>query len=208
MNDALATMPPEVVDKKQYLQDDAMFMSRFIVKNRDGELEQIINGAAAQAQTDSLQDVGFAIARGVHDFVQANFSPKELEQSAREYHAQNGRDTPLNELLRYHIKDGTQIYLHVSPARTIGLQEQLRLLREGLSLLAKKLDSDSELKKVESVNAVSWIVATNPGLLTKMGFTYKGTLNRQENPEYFSDDPRDVGEASISRGDFLKKYLK
>ncbi len=207
MTDALETIPEEVTDHKQYIRDHALFAARFIIKGKDEQLNQLIDRAMAQAPEGNLRESALAIARNLHEFVQTNFSPRELEQSIRDY-IQNRSDETINELLHYSINKDTELYLHVSPAKTLSLQEQLKLLREGLPILAQKLQNDPKLAKVETIGAVSWIVAANPGLLTRIGFTYKGNLDEKRKAESFPGDPSDIGEAYISREDFLKKYSK
>lgn len=207
MTEALETIPEEVTDHRQYLRDHALFAARFIIKGRDAQVAQVVDEVMAATQQGSLNDSALAIARGIYDFIQANFSPRELEQSIREY-IQNRSDETINELLHYSVTKDKELYLHVSPAKTLSLPEQLKLLREGLPILAKKLKENPNLQNVETIGAVSWIVAANPGLLTRIGFTYKGNLDEKRKAESFPGDTSDIGEAYISREDFLKRYLK
>lgn len=108
--------------------------------------------------------------------------------------------TPINRLVSYG-KSGDEIHIHHTPGTTV--ENKLRLYKEALAKLAEIVDKDPEIKKI---TAASWIVAKNPRMFTGAGFTvedsneyHKGNLDELN---------RKMNFASISRDDFLNRYLK
>jgi hypothetical protein len=50
-------------------------------------------------------------------------------------------------------------------------------------------------------------VASNPGLLEKLGFEIEGPIDEETRKKHFADDPRPISKAVISREKLLEKYL-
>jgi hypothetical protein len=101
-----------------------------------------------------------------------------------------------NELLTYDIK-GDKLFIHVFSG---GLDGKIGRYAEGLATVATTLETHQEVKMVE---AWSWIVVQHPKILERLGFTVE--KDGEGRPIVFGDQQ---GHASMSREDFLMKYLK
>lgn len=81
----------------------------------------------------------------------------------------------------------------------------IKAFRDGLRELARQVKEDERIKEIK---ATSWIVAANPGLLEKAGFTIGGAIDEKIKMEHFNDEDRPVFWAHMSRENLLEKYLK
>ncbi len=126
-------------------------------------------------------------------------------QREQQDEALSDKNERLNDLLHYHLDEDKNMHLHVFPNMLTDRPEQLRLLREGLRLAAEQLKAVDE---VGMVYATSWIVAKNPALLEKLGFTIEGEIDEAERRSLFSGEDRPIARASISREDFIRLHSK
>lgn len=131
--------------------------------------------------------------------------PEAFERARREGILQHHGNVKLSGLMYYNmdLENGTAI-IHVAPKGDMKLGEIIRAFREGMRELAKQVKEDEKIKEVQ---ATSWIVAANPGLLEKAGFTVEGAIDENMKAEHFNDEERPVAWAHISREDLLQKYL-
>lgn len=152
----------------------------------------------------SEQELISTVAAEMYKFGQENLTPRELEANIRMY-VVDRTEHVINDMLHYEVyKDA--LYLHVFPVSTLSAGEKLKLLRDGLKQLARQLKTDEHLKGVKTVNGVSWIVAQNPGLMEKLGFTYDGEITKEEHERDFSYETRKVGKAHIDVEKFLELH--
>ena len=119
-----------------------------------------------------------------------------------------GRDREfikINELLSYGVSaSGNQIHIHIVPDEAIrnGFS---RLINEGLRELAKVVKENEQIK---SINGTSWIIAKQPRILEKLGFTLDGEISEEVRAKHFPGEKMEIHEAHMSREDFLDKYLE
>lgn len=127
-----------------------------------------------------------------------------MEKIRRERIIENSGNIQLSELMYYNLdlQDGAAM-IHVAPRGALGFGDVLRAFREGLKELARQIREDERIKEVR---AISWIVASHPGLLEKAGFTVEGAIDEKMRIEHFSDESRPVSLAHMSREEFLKRY--
>lgn len=130
--------------------------------------------------------------------------PAEFEKLEYEMSIEQGYFTRLNETLSYG-RSGEVVHIHLVSSRELGIAKLKKLVLEGLEELAKVVEKD---EKIKIITATSWIVAKNPKLLEKLGFTVTGPISEKERVEFYPGDDRDVSSAEISRDEFLEKYLK
>jgi hypothetical protein len=109
---------------------------------------------------------------------------------------------PLNEIMYYGGRDD---YIHIHLANARDLKNLRALVLDGLQKLAEVIKNN---EKVKTIEATSWIVAKNPGLMEKMGFEVEGEIDEEFRRRHFSDDKRKISKATIGREEFLKRYLK
>jgi hypothetical protein len=102
------------------------------------------------------------------------------------------------------LENGTAI-IHVAPKGDLKLGAVIKAFRDGLKELARQVREDERIKEIQ---ATSWIVASNPGLLEKVGFVVEGAIDEKMKTEHFSDENRPVSWAHMSRKAFLDKYLR
>ncbi len=145
-------------------------------------------------------DVPLAAAKLLQKFLKANFTLAELEKIDSEgrsdrREAEQVLGFVLNEAL--HVtpsKEGSSVvYLHVMALASRGAEESMRLVFEGLHILAERLQSHQSFKEVAEIKASSYLVAQNPNIFRKLGFTV-------DNEEFWK--------ASVSTKDFIEKYKK
>jgi hypothetical protein len=101
--------------------------------------------------------------------------------------------------------------IHLAPATELikeggGMANFKKEVTSGLHKLAKIIKSDDKIKEIW---ATSWIIAKNPALVEKLGFTVVGTLPEIENDGEFFDAQRQrrpIASAFMKREDFLLRY--
>jgi hypothetical protein len=130
--------------------------------------------------------------------------PEVFEKIRHEYRLQRGENIKLSDLMYYEFdfQDGVAT-VHVGEKGSMGLGEVLKSFREGMKELVRRVREDERIKEIQ---ATSWIVATNPGLLEKIGFTVHGLISEKMRKEDFTDETRPVAWASITREKLLEKY--
>lgn len=141
--------------------------------------------------------------------METNPEEREAELGEQKRFIESSGSTELNRMLAY-AKFQDAVLLHVSPSKTLQLSEKLRFLNDGLNKLADVLVNDPKIKKVQGS---SWIMQENPRLVERLGFRIEeipkmekaihflvNLFRKEKSPQYKS--------ASMSREDFLKRYLK
>jgi len=130
--------------------------------------------------------------------------PEVFEKIRHEYRLQRGENIKLSDLMYYELDfaDGVAT-VHVGEKGDMSFGEMLKSFREGMKELVKRVREDERIKEVQ---ATSWIVATNPGLLEKAGFIVHGPISEEKRKEYFTDETRPISWASVSREKLLEKY--
>lgn len=143
-------------------------------------------------------------AEAVYKFSKNSFTPRELEANIRKYVVDH-KEHVLNEMLHFEVYED-RLYLHVFPVTTFSAGEKIKYLREGLKLLAAQIKTDQRFKGVKTINGVSWIVAQNPHLLEKLGFTHDGEISKEEYERDFAYETRRVDKSHIEVKKFLELY--
>ncbi len=133
----------------------------------------------------------------ISEFAQRNFSLVELERRARSPELMKEDRIPLSNILdcNFRRKYPDEISIHLKPASTLPLAEQLRGISEGFAELARLLEEDPNFKKATSIFARSWMVKENPDLFRKLGFEI---LDESEQDTYLG-----ARRARMSREDFI-----
>lgn len=130
-------------------------------------------------------------------------NPEAFRAFKRRQFVEQNQSIAVNDAFSYRIDEG-ELKVDVAPVSDFKLADKLSMLRDGLWAIAAVIDRDPSIK---IVSATSWIVAENPGLLKKMGFTIEGEIGKELREEHFRSEKRPVHRATMSREDFLKKYL-
>ncbi|MCR4274663.1 MAG: hypothetical protein NUW02_01265 [Candidatus Campbellbacteria bacterium] len=131
--------------------------------------------------------------------------PEIFEEIRRERRIQRFGTIKLSELMYYSLdlQNGVAI-IHVEPKGNLGFGGILKSFRDGMKELAKQAKKDERIKEIK---AMSWIVASNPGLLEKAGFIVDGPMDEKTKVQHFGDEERPVSVAHMSRETLLEKYL-
>jgi len=109
----------------------------------------------------------------------------------------------VNDLFAYESgENDTYFRLHIFPVET--RKDKLSLIKEGMRELAQAVN---ENPNIQEVRATAWIVASNPGLIKRLGFEIDGPISEQEQKEHSPYETREVGKAHITREELLKRYL-
>lgn len=128
--------------------------------------------------------------------------PQRWQEIAQEAFVQSGKFETINQFIAYEI-DGDSIHLHVPPNEVTSIKDKLRLIREGLAGIARILNDHPEIKYVVGT---SWIAAQHQSLVERFGFVIE-EVSEEERRDNFGNDPRGVKLATMSRDEFLKRYL-
>lgn len=133
--------------------------------------------------------------------------PKESQIAARRAFVEHGGFTPINELLSYgHREDGETIHIHLAPAD--GIENWRERVLDGFHELAHQVQAHpDEWQNFKRLTATSWIVAKNPGLLTRLGFTIEGPISDEARRKHFAGETRPIARAIMDRQTLLDKYL-
>lgn len=109
--------------------------------------------------------------------------------------------TEINRLLSYG-KHGSTVHIHAPPGETVG--NKLGLYREAMERLADIVRNDLD---IQEITATSYLVAKHPRLFTAIGFEI-GDVPEEFRRGHFADEERQIKKATISRKEFLNKFLK
>lgn len=121
---------------------------------------------------------------------------EELQTLLSGYWAKYHGRVNVNDALSYDLDNPTEIHIHVATLFTLSPSETIKHFEEGLHQLALRLQTDSNLAQINLISGHSWIVYKHPGLIERLGFMISD-----------KDDETGQALASMSRDEFLKRYL-
>ncbi|PWB38465.1 MAG: hypothetical protein C3F02_03875 [Parcubacteria group bacterium] len=177
-----------------------LFFKEFYNQSEEDLMTKIDDMATEEDKEQFIQGV-LGILEPV---VQTKYDrPADFERVSRRVFVEFGEMTSINEFLAYNIA-GDSLHIHVPPNETTATKDKLRLLREGLHAVAKVIDQNMDIKNIVGT---SWIVASHPRLVERLGFKVEGQVDEETRKRNFGDDPRGISLATMRREDFLKKYL-
>ncbi len=101
------------------------------------------------------------------------------EAEEREIWLRNNGFTSINKMLAYN-RGLTALNIHFPPNYTTGTKEKIRLLYEGMKILARKIKRDPTIREI---HANSWIVTEHPEFLQRMGFKPNKKINERDRKE-------------------------
>lgn len=130
-----------------------------------------------------------------------SLSKETIEEVQTDVMIEQGGFVPLNRLMSYGTT-GSEIHIHASFGESV--EGKLALYRDGMRKLAAIVNGDPN---IQEITATSWIVAEYPNIFTRWGFDVKN-ISLKERKQLFGDDHRKVQRATISREEFLTKFLK
>ncbi|MCM2339314.1 MAG: hypothetical protein NDI62_02560 [Burkholderiales bacterium] len=135
-------------------------------------------------------------------------NPRAFEEAQRNLILSKGENIKLSKLLYTDMRGhDNEVFIHLAEASELIKNEGLSVFKkeiiEGLEELAKIVKTNENILRI---SAISWIVAKNPILLEKLGFTIDGEISKEEKAMNFENEERLVARAHISREDFLKRY--
>jgi len=130
--------------------------------------------------------------------------PEEFVGFKRKVFNETHNFIPVNEVFSYKVDEG-DLHIHMAPSSDLNAISKVRLIKDALEKLPEIIKSN---KKIKKISATSWIVASNPGLLEKIGFKIEGPISEKTRKTDFEGETMPISRATISRKEFLKKYLK
>ena len=161
---------------------------------------------------DVLVDKIMPVIAPVIEFQKSNF--KKFEEIQRQAFA----DREEEKFIPIEGTDGIicygmgydRVHLHLAPMRSLKTSEKIKFIRETLPLamnnLAQILKNNPQ---IESVTATSYIVAASQDLFTdRIGFTKIGPMEKEYRLQYFGDCDMPVLKATMTREEFLAKWVK
>jgi hypothetical protein len=141
-----------------------------------------------------------------HETVIGGFGAKEVEARERSYLREEATLIKEDNPIYYTLEEDDKLALHVQSARTLSTVEKVRALKESFGELATQLQTKEELVNVKEITATSWIVAKNPRLMKRLGFTVDDLTSEEARPNDIDNPDKEVGRAHISVEDFLKQH--
>ncbi|MBP9715346.1 MAG: GNAT family N-acetyltransferase [Candidatus Pacebacteria bacterium] len=186
---------PEGSDKLSSLLLKVKNRFSYEFKSKESEFSELMNKLSLIDFKDD-EDMLIKIIDNVFEFAKTNFTREELEKLAGDPEARGEGIINLNELLDFSIsKDGSRILIHLKPTSKTGIN----FVKDGLSMLAEKLNLDPSLADIKTISATSWMVAVQPGIFEKLGFKLSETDETKSPPSRRGE---------ISRADFINIYGK
>jgi len=117
---------------------------------------------------------------------------QRLRQEKKEQIIEDGERVIASELLYYQVKENV-IELHILPGMDLSIIAFINDIRNGLKKIAEFVKKNEQ---ISIISGQSWIITEKPELLEKLGFTVRTQEGGVDSI------------ATISREDFLKRYLK
>jgi hypothetical protein len=169
----------------------------------DGEkIRQSLEQCSTIKDREEFVEKTFSALEPILDLRKKN--PEAFEKLQRKSFIEQEKFTPLNEILSYG-GNGDLVHIHLAPAKTIGIGEMRRLIKDGFEKLARIVEENKEIKKIA---ATSWIIAEHPKIMERFGFEVEGEIDEETRQRHFVDDDREIHGAAMTRKEFLSKYLK
>lgn len=201
----------ELPDNKQKIDSLNKILSKSL---SDDILTKIESGVILKKIKDKLEDSikiesGAEFIKEVKDALRPisiamSNHPEEFSSFKRRLFNESHNFIPVNEVFSYRI-DGGDLHVHMAPSEDISAVSKVRFIKDGLEKLSEIIKSN---KKIDKLSATSWIVASNPQLLEKLGFKNEGPIDEETRKRDFSGETDPISRATISRSEFLSRYLK
>lgn len=170
-------------------------------------LAEVLRREIASVPADDTDALVDSVCHVMNDVASMYITREELETRQREVFMSHGDFVPLSEALAFGVSNGTA-HIHLAPSSALGIAALRADVEAGLRELARRLKEDEDLKGVEIIKGTSWIVAKNPRLMERLGFTIDGPISEEERATHFSEESRPVAAAHMDREDFLARYGK
>lgn len=154
---------------------------------------------------DNETDLITVLSQELAAFAKEHIEAKVLEADMGRAMLERHNFTQVNYMISYGVDD-SELHLHVAPAYSKTGREKITLVETGFKALAEKLKNDPNLKDVKIISATSWIVAKEPLLMKRFGFTVLGDIDEDLRKKHFADEQRDVNRAVIKVDDFINKW--
>lgn len=165
------------------------------IKNNLEKCKKIVSGAEfINKVKEIIRPISIAMDNNPVEF--SNFKRKAFNESHN--------FKPLNEVFSYRIDEG-DLHLHMAPATDLSTISKIKLIKDAIEKLPEIIKSN---RKVKKISATSWIVASNPGLLERIGFKNEGPISDETRERDFKGETEPISRATISREEFLAKYSK
>lgn len=179
-----------------------------IVPERESEFIRLVESINSQ-EFESLDVFIEELVNKVKEFSYVHYTAQSLETALKALQERRGSydNVKLNELLYYHIgEDKKTLHLHVATKTNQSPMKLYTQMREGLHLLAEALAVEPKLSLVSRIEGTSWIVASHPELLRRLGFEIDGPISTESMQEYFQGETRPVWTSHIQVEKFVEKY--
>lgn len=168
-------------------------------------LAEVLRREIASVPADDTDALVDSVCHVMNDVASMYITREALEARQREQFMSHGDFTPLSEALAFGVSNGTA-HIHLAPSSALGIAKLRADVEAGLRELARRMQEDEELRGVETIKGTSWIVAKNPRLLERLGFTIDGPISEREHQTHFAEELRPVASAHMDRADFLARY--
>lgn len=167
----------------------------------DNAFNQILNSANTNEVIQKLADIMEEIV-----VVFRNRLP-EAEKIEREEWEKFFKIKEVNQLVGYNEPDFFSqeiINIHILPNRTTSTNEKIKLFKEGFSGIAEIVNSNEKIKKIMGD---SWIAFEHPEIIKKLGFKFEKNFKEEFKRIFIEKNKKKSEVISMSREEFLKKYL-
>jgi len=172
--------------------------------------EKIVKDLRESVDIKNQEEFIFHLLKTLEPIVALRINQSKIfEKVQRENTINSNGNLKLSEVLYTSLNEQNknEIFIHLAPAEEFikenGIANLKKEVEKGLAKLAEIVESN---KNIEKITATSWIVAKNPLILERLGFTVVGEISEKERMEDFNNEKRPVAKAFIERSDFLARY--
>ncbi len=93
----------------------------------------------------------------------------------------------------------------MAPAADFNAAQKIYFFKDAIEKLTGIVAKN---KGVQEISATSPLVASNPGLFTRLGLKVIGPISPEKRKEDFESETRPISRATMSREEFLSKYKR
>jgi len=172
--------------------------------------KEVIDGLRRSLEIQDKEEFIAHVLSVLGPIIEAKFTqPKNFEKATREIKISVGK---LSKVLWAEFKDEKGIIeINLAPAKELIEEAGIGYLKKEVEIGLRKLAREVVLPndKIKKILAKSWIVAKNPSLLERLGFTYDGIVSEKEDGGISLDNlgnKRSVAKAFMTRENFLARY--
>lgn len=204
--DRISRITQHLQSSSQPEEDLRNLMSSFPAELQAGQMHRL----EKLLENKDLKSLG---AEGIADVVRKWVTDigflRAYEVGERIKFTENPSFNQLNEILSYHTsssESGQVAFIHIAPAMTMSPPEVATNIHRGLVDLARIISDEQGPEDVQKVMIISPLVHNQPASIESLGFTVVEDIDKQALEGKFADEAGTIGQAHMTREEFLNRY--